>query len=288
VLASDRANLVLLGVEGPILGVLIFVTSSPHSLALPKPGQLRLISGAGVILFDMVEAATWIGMSNAVRELVKERSVFRRERSVGLSIPAYLLSKVIVLAAIGVVQMAVLVALATLRQDGPAHALVFGWGVGEVMVVMAATSVAAMALGLMISALIPTENLAVTVLPVVLILSNVLALGGIYPDLLHKPILNQAQYAASAQWGFSAAAATADLNQLQGLSQVVQRIGSVDVSSPQSLIPPGGVVRARGERRFRHQRSVWLFDMGALLAMTLAALVAAGLALGRLDPALIR
>ena len=37
------------------------------------------------------------GAANAVRELVKERVIYRRERAVGLSRSAYLMSKVVVL-----------------------------------------------------------------------------------------------------------------------------------------------------------------------------------------------
>ena len=40
------------------------------------------------------------------------------------------------------VQAAVLVALATANQNGPHHALVLGWGLGELMVVMALTGLA--------------------------------------------------------------------------------------------------------------------------------------------------
>ncbi len=48
------------------------------------------------------------GAANAVRELVKERAIYRRERAVGLSRSAYLLSKVVVLGAITVAQAVVL------------------------------------------------------------------------------------------------------------------------------------------------------------------------------------
>ncbi len=287
VLASDRVNLALLLGQAPVLGLLMLLILSRHELALPATGEVRLFSRAAILLFDLVQAATWLGMSNAVRELVKERPIFRRERSVGLSVPAYLLSKVVVLGTVIVVQAAVLVALTTLGQGGPRSALVLGWPLGELMVVMAVTGLSAMALGLVVSALVGSENMAMTLLPVVLIVQNVLSLGGVFPNALNKPVLDQLQYASSSQWGFSAAAATVDLNRLQGLTDVLEQVHSVDVRDPTAAI--GHLdLRHAGERRFAHTPATWWRDMAALLALLVGALLAAGVALTRLDPSLAR
>lgn len=57
------------------------------------------------------------GAANAVRELVKERVIYQRERAVGLSRSAYLMSKVVVLGTITVVQAVVLTLVALLGVD---------------------------------------------------------------------------------------------------------------------------------------------------------------------------
>jgi hypothetical protein len=219
-------------------------------------------------------------MSNAVREIVKERSVLTRERAVGLSIPAYLVSKAAVLGTVCIAQAAVVVGFTTLDQGGPNDALVLGFPRVELTVVLALTGIAAMAQGLLVSALVSSENLAMTLLPVLLIVQNVLATGGVFPEILDKPVLNQAQYAASSQWGFGAAASTADLNRLQGLSGVVRDLKSIDLSNPTAAAEKIDLTR-RGQRRHSHRAMVWWRNIVALLAITFAGLLAAGLVLAR-------
>ena len=41
------------------------------------------------MLLVLVLGVTWLGMSNAVREIAREMPIFRRERAAGLSIVAY-------------------------------------------------------------------------------------------------------------------------------------------------------------------------------------------------------
>lgn len=283
VLRADRANLLLLLGQAPLLGLLLLAVFPPGQLAPPGPTELRIFSLAALLLYNLVQAATWLGMSNAVREIVKERSVFRRERATGVSITAYLVSKVAVLAAVSALQAAVLVALATSKQRGPGDALVLWWPKGELTAALALTGLAAMAQGLLVSALVSSENVAMTLLPVLLIVENVLATGGVFPEILDKPVLRQAQYAASAQWGFGATASTADLNRLQGLSGVVRDLKSVDISDPGATVGKIDLTR-RGQRRHSHRPVVWWRNVAALVAITAAALLATGLALLLLDP----
>jgi hypothetical protein len=106
------------------------------------------------------------------------------------------------------------------------------------------------------------------------------------PNSLDKPVLNQAQYISSTQWGFSAAAATVDLNKLNGLSSVFTQLSTVNATSVQKFL--SGTIKIEGQRRYRHLRSVWFEDMGALLALAIVALIATGLALARGDPVLTR
>ena len=77
-----------------------------------------------------------------------------------------------------------------------------------------------MALGLLISALASTADQAMTVLPVVLLLELLLAMGGLFPDVVDKPVLKQLSYAASTQWSFAAAASSVDLGRMQALDSV--------------------------------------------------------------------
>ena len=282
-IVADRRNLALLIGQAPLLGLLILVALPSGQLTSPPPSQLQLVSQASLVLLVVVLGVSWLGMSNAVREIAKELPLFRRERAAGVSLVAYLGSKAFVLGVITVVQAVVLVGLALSTQDGPAHAVLLGWPVGEMMVMGALTGIAAMAIGLLVSALAKTPDLATTVLPIVLVFLLVLALGGVFPTIGDKPVLKQLGYVATTRWGFAGMASTADLNNLQAVTGVLTRTPAVNVDNPNALFQAFRH-HYRGDPLWEHSASAWLTDAGALLGLTLLALVAAGFVLARDRP----
>lgn len=88
-----------------------------HALA----GSALTQDSAVNALLILCVGAVLTGAANAVRELVKERTIYQRERAVGLSRSAYLMSKVLVLGAITIVQAVVLtlVALIGVKLNAP-------------------------------------------------------------------------------------------------------------------------------------------------------------------------
>ena len=54
--------------------------------------------------FMAMFAALWFGTSNAVREIVDEQTIYRRERQTGLKIPSYIFSKLTLLGFVALVQ----------------------------------------------------------------------------------------------------------------------------------------------------------------------------------------
>lgn len=283
VLAGDRRNLALLLLQAPVLGLLMLLALPAGQLAPPDDGAIRLAAKGGLVLLILVLGVTWLGASNAAREIVKELPIFRRERAVGLSISAYLASKAVVLAGITILQAVVLVLLATARQGGPVDAVVLGSPRLELIVVVALAGLAAMALGLLVSALATKPERAMTVLPVLIIVQMILAMGGVFPEVVRQPVLKQLSYAAGTQWGFSAAASTTGLSDLEPLNGLAGTVPTVDLSRPQATAE--GLVRAlRGNPRWDHELEAWATSVLALLALTLAGLVGAGLALRRYDP----
>lgn len=283
VLAADRRNLALLLAQAPVLGVLMLAALPPGELAAPAATEVRLVSTAGLVLFVLLVGATWLGANNAVREIARELPVLRRERAIGVSLSAYVTSKALVLGGLTVLQALVLVALAIARQDGPTSGVVLGWGPGELVVVVALAGVAAMALGLLVSAVAGSPVRATSVLPVLLILQLVLSAGPVLPGVVDQPVLRELSYAASAQWGVAAAAATVDLNGLQQFDDRLRDLRTIDATDPtpalRALTGP-----AQPESRWAPTLSAWLTSMGALLALTVVPLVGAALALRRFDP----
>jgi hypothetical protein len=211
---------------------------------------------------------------------VKERAVFQRERAVGQSVSAYLASKVIVLGLLNVVQSIALVLILTANQGGPSGGTWLPWGRGELIIAVAFTSFAATAGGLFVSAMSPSVNVAMTVLPLILILQNILSIGGVFPEITDKPGLKQASYVASAQWGFSAEAATADLNKLQATTNVIRRLSGTDVLDPEAL--NRALSRpATGQTRWNHEFGAWLLNVAMLIVITTVLLALTGLTLVR-------
>ncbi len=159
----DRRNLLILVAEVPVIALAIvgLFKGDVFSRSTGSP------SNAAQLLFLLVTTALWLGSIDASREIIKERTIFERERAVGVRISAYLGSKTIVLF--------VLAALQTLLLAG----IVFGLRpldepletYGLVFAVLLMTAFVAIGIGLIISASVSTEDQATSFIPLVLILS---------------------------------------------------------------------------------------------------------------------
>jgi ABC-type multidrug transport system ATPase subunit/pSer/pThr/pTyr-binding forkhead associated (FHA) protein len=282
VMAGDRRNLLMLLAQAPLLGLLMLFALPPGELGAAPRGEVRLLSKASLVLFIVVLGCTWLGSSNAAREVVKERPLLQRERATGLSVSAYLTSKVLVLGAITALQAIVLTTIAVARQRGPTDAVALGWPLGELLVVAVLTGLVAMTIGLLLSSVVRTADQAMTILPMLLILQLLLASAGVFPAIAERPGLAQARFASSAQWGFAASAVTSDLNHLQPINDIAQRLPTVSVDEPEAVLD-ALVAGSRGRSEWRHETGTWIADVTALAALGLLCLVVAGLVLRRTE-----
>lgn len=134
-------------------------------------------------------AAVWFGMIGSVRELVKEKAIWRREFLAGGSMPAYLASKVVVLGAMGAIQALTLTVTVwwtmglpkggtTVLPDGTTSVLPAGGPFGHPFITIFLTvwlgALAGMALGLMVSAGAESADRAMSLVPYLLITQLVL------------------------------------------------------------------------------------------------------------------
>jgi ABC-type multidrug transport system ATPase subunit len=255
VIAADRRNLRLLVLQAPLIALLVVALAPSGSLT---PGARSARGSASTILLALALGAAFMGLSNSIREIVKELPVYRRERAVGLSIGAYLGSKAIVLGVITVVQAVLLVFVGTLRQSKLGPGVAFGPPKLELFLAVALTGLAAMALGLMVSAVVTNADKALTLLPVILL--ALFLLSGPLFKLGNKPVLREISYLTPTRWGFSALAATSNLRGL------------------------GGCSPADCEAAWRHSAGTWTGDMMVLALLTIVPLVLAVVALQRQDP----
>jgi ABC transport system ATP-binding/permease protein len=197
VLAGSRGYAALLVAQAPLIAALLLVSLGSGNLAPAGTGKPR------AFLLVLMVAAVAMGLVNACREIVKELPIYRRERTVGLSLTAYLASKYACLGVLAVFETAVLVGLVVTFQGG-SGSLTLRLGV-----VAFAVSLASVALGLAISALVTSDSAALVLVPVVIIGQLVLA-NGLF-EVESKPALGQVAWLTPAYWGFSAAASSADL-----------------------------------------------------------------------------
>lgn len=114
------------------------------------------------LYFVLVFSAIFFGCVNACREIVKEKAIFGRERLVGLRIPPYILSKITVLAVLGFGQI-------LLFYLGVRFFLVLEGNPVLMVLTLYLALLAGTSLGLVISALVTSDVMALALVPVCLI-----------------------------------------------------------------------------------------------------------------------
>jgi hypothetical protein len=255
VISADRGYLLFMGLLPIILGALIhFVGSSAGLTGPPHSNQ-----NAEEVLLMLTICACLSGTASSVRELVKERPIYIRERAAGLSSGAYLSSKLIVLGVISVVQSALLVLIGLFGQKMPAKGALPGVPpLLEILIAIAALSLASMCLGLLVSALVTTSEKAMPFL-VLLTMVQVILSGGVV-SLVGKPGLQQLAYIAPSRWGFGAVASTVNLNVI-------------------GVVAPGST-----DPLWAQSAGNWLHDMGMLIALGVVFTLLAWLQMRRLGP----
>jgi ABC-type multidrug transport system ATPase subunit len=240
-ITSDRGYFAFLALLPFVLGVLSLTVpgntglGSANPTAPEEPIDILILLNIG---------AVFMGTALTVRDLVGERMIFQRERAVGLSASAYLMAKVIVFSAAALIETAVMVAIMTIGKGAPSHGgVLLGRGVAagvvELYLTLAATAIASAMVGLALSSLARSTEQVLPMLVVTIMVSMVLA-GGLIP-VTGRLLLDQTSWLVPARWGFSAAASTVDLN-------------NVEAGLP-------------ADRLWRHVRGSWLFDMGMLVVL---------------------
>ncbi|MFI5690158.1 FHA domain-containing protein [Streptomyces sp. NPDC051636] len=248
-----------LSADRTFVGVMIALPFVMGLLARALAGS-RLAQGSATrALLILCVGAVLTGAANAVRELIKERIIYQRERAVGLSRSAYVMSKVIVLGTITVLQAVVLtlVALAGIGLNAPGGHGVFTAPLLEITLAVALLAFTAMMLGLLISALVNKEEVTMPLL-VLLAIVQVVFCGALLP--LHG-VLGIVAWLVPSRWALAAMASTIGL-------------ARIDPSATDPL--------------FHHTTSTWLRNMGILIVFSTALGYAVTRLLRRHEPAIMR
>lgn len=210
VIASDKGFIGLMVLLPAILGGVSAVIPSKFGLA-PPVAPSRFNGSAGIIMMILVVGMCFAGSANSVRELIKERVIYERERATGLSRSAYLMSKVIVLGVITAFQAVIICAIALSVRDLPDDGVVTHPAI-EICLAIIAMGFTAMMLGLVISALVKTAEKTMPLLVMFAIVQ--LVFTGTLFQLFGKPGLEQFAWLMPSRWALGATGATLDLGHL--------------------------------------------------------------------------
>jgi len=156
VLWSDKLNLLILFAQAPIIALMTYlVVDKQDSRDFPY--------------FVLALVATWFGASLAAREIVKERAIYRRERMVNLLLAPYVGSKLFVLTLIMGLQSVLLFGtLKVLHYAGLMYMPGLLGGVPQLLMLLLA-GIVGVALGLFVSAVVETSEMATSMVPLILI-----------------------------------------------------------------------------------------------------------------------
>jgi ABC transport system ATP-binding/permease protein len=249
VFARDRRNLLILLGQVPLLALAIagLFEADVFVLGRDDPNQVAQI------LFLLITTAIWFGSIDASREIIKERGLAARERAVGVRTSAYLVSKLLVLFALAAIQTLLLAAIVFgLR---PMHEPVDTYA--EVIIILTLTSFAALGMGLLISALVRSEDQATSFIPLVLIPQLLFSGAIVAVDRMSEPVATLSSV-VFAQWSFAGAGTAVDMNGRIGAVPEYAKVNDYgtsffDVSSPAAYLVLGAFL------------AVFLIGVGALL-----------------------
>ncbi|WP_437020820.1 FHA domain-containing protein [Streptomyces sp. enrichment culture] len=247
VIASDRGFLALMVILPAVLGAVSLLIDPGHGLlpGPPKPEDGRIVpnSTATTVLLILAVGACFAGAANSVRELIKERVIYERERATGLSRSAYLMSKVFVLGLITVGQGLLIGVLGFASREIPGEGLILGGAtLAELCLPIMALGFTSMMFGLIISSLVRTAEKTMPLL-VMFAIVQVVFTGCLFA-LNGTAGVNQVSYLMPSRWAVAAAGATLDFNRI----------------SP----PEEG---AGADPLWEHTVGTWTVDMLALIAL---------------------
>ncbi|MFI1177468.1 ABC transporter ATP-binding protein/permease [Streptomyces melanogenes] len=264
VIASDKGFLGLMVILPAVLGAVSVVIPAKFGLA-PPTGASKFNSDAGTIMLILAVGMCFSGAANSVRELIKERVIYERERATGLSRSAYLMSKVIVLGVITAIQGVIICGIGFSTRELPKEGLIMPPAV-EICLVVIALGFTSMMFGLVISSLVKTAEKTMPLLVMFAIVQVVFT--GILFKVFGSIGLEQFAWLMPSRWAIAGAGTTLDLAHL---------MPPWDQNNPTDLDP-----------LWKHSASQWGINITVLIALGVICGFAVARLLRRHEPEVMR
>jgi ABC transport system ATP-binding/permease protein len=205
ILIQDRAGLVLMLLVAPILGLLdlIMVRRNVFDVTQGDSGQsLTLMFLSGLI-------AVLVGSLATMREIVKEAEIYRRERMLGLKVLPYILSKVWLCVVIAIYQSAIFWMTKIYLVDLPHNDLNTQLAMYFTLFM---STLAGLIMGLLISSLSSTQNVA-PLLTVLFLVPQITLAGAIFPLNALGPTGQWISRITVTRWSYEAMVSLSGLGQ---------------------------------------------------------------------------
>ncbi|MFJ9614475.1 ABC transporter ATP-binding protein/permease [Streptomyces noursei] len=263
VLASDRGFLALMVILPAVLGVVSLLIPSDYGLGYGPVSKHQTNRDASTISLILAVGMCFSGAANSVRELIKERVIYERERATGLSRSAYLMSKIIVLGVATALQGVIIAAIGFSTRKMPSQGLIVAKVPAvEMTIAIIALGFTSMMVGLIISSLVKTAEKTMPLLVMFAIVQVVFT--GVLFQLFDTVGVSQVSWLMPSRWAVAALGATEDMN---------------------TLLPwePGNP-----DPLWKHQTGVYVMDVIILVALGVTLALVVSRLLRRHEPEVMR
>ncbi|QPP11051.1 FHA domain-containing protein [Streptomyces bathyalis] len=263
VIASDKGFLALTVILPVVLGGVSTLIPSDFGLGYGPLKNGRTNRDASTIMLIIAVGMCFSGAANSVRELIKERVIYERERATGLSRSAYLMSKVLVLGIVTALQGVIISAIGFAPRELPAEGVI-GENLPALEMTLAVITLGftSMMFGLIISSLVKTAEKTMPLLVMFAIVQVVFT--GVLFQLFDTPGVGQFSWLMPSRWAVAAMGATADMNTLLPWEK----------GNPDPL--------------WEHTAGTYVLDMAVLLGLGIALVFVVARLLRRHEPEVMR
>lgn len=202
IIVNNKAKLMMIVLFPVVIGLLLSYVS--------RKNTFECFENASSALFAITSAVIYIGMFNSLTEICKERSIVKREYMTNMKIPSYIMSILLVQAVICLIQSAIMTAICYTLLDFPSSNLIFNGGSFlKYYISIFLIMYAADAMGMLISSIVKTNELANLIAPIIIIIQLVLS-GVLFK--LNGGVIEFISKLTISHWGMSALGRIAHLN----------------------------------------------------------------------------
>ena len=208
-------QLILLFAQAPIVAVLLTIVSTEDLYSSYDDTK--------AILFSLGCASIWLGLLNSVQEICKEKVILQKEHMSDLKLSTYLLSKFIVQGILAFIQSTLMVYIFQEIVGSSSNSILIDsyW---DIQIICFLSILSAAALGLCISAIVKNSNIAMSIIPLILV-----------PQLLFSGMLFKLEGVGEfvsnfilCRWSVEGLGTSVNLNDLTHIVQTINPMAEVE------------------------------------------------------------